>query len=157
MKEHISFAKEMQIPFNLKIENGDIIRISKDQKPEIIDQAPTGKIYLDGNVAVSLDSPSIKERKNISVNGLLEITLIISSNGKIKKPVISFRGIPEDETSEPLKFDLEDEITKTCKRFAVNNFKQEKNLIDAIKQNCRKIIREKTGKRPFTNVNIARV
>ena len=157
MKEHISFAKEMQIPFNLKIENGDIIRISKNQKPEIIDQAPTGKIYLDGNVAVSLDSSSIKERKNISVNGLLEITLIISSNGKIKKPVISFRGIPEEETSESFKFDLEDEITKTCKSFAVNNFKQEKNLIDAIKQNCRKIIREKTGKRPFTNVNIARV
>ena len=68
-----------------------------------------------------------------------------------------FRGIPEDGTSESVKFDLEDEITKTCKSFAVNNFKQEKNLIDAIKQNCRKIIREKTGKRPFTNVNIARV
>ena len=50
-----------------------------------------------------------------------------------------------------------DEITKTCKSFAVNNFKQEKNLIDTIKQNCRKIVREKTGKRPFTNVNIARV
>ena len=157
MKEHISFAKEMQIPFNLKIENGDIIRISKDQKPEIIDQAPTGKIYLDGNVAVSLDSSSIKERKNISVNGLLEITLIISNNGKIKKPIISFRGIPQDETSETFKFDLEDEITKTCKSFDVKNFKQEKNLIDAIKQNCRKIIKEKTGKRPFTNVNIARV
>ena len=82
MKEHINFSKEMQIPFNLKVENGNIIKISKNQKPEIVDQAPTGKIYLDGNVAVSLDSSSIKERKNISVNGLLEITLIISSNGK---------------------------------------------------------------------------
>ena len=157
MKEHISFAKEMQIPFSLKVENGNIIQISKDQKPQIIDQAPTGKIYLDGSVAVSLDSSSIKERKNISVNGLLEITLIISSNGKIKKPVVSYRGIPEDTVSETFKFDLEDEITKTCKSFAVNNFKQEKNLIDTIKQNCRKIVREKTGKRPFTNVNIARV
>ena len=157
MKEHISFAKEMQIPFNLKIENGDIIQISKDQKPEIIDQAPTGKVYLDGNVAVSLDSASIKKRKNISVNGLLEITLIISNNGKVKKPVISFHGIPEEETGETFKFDLEDEITKTCKSFAVSNFKQEKNLVETIKQNCRKIVREKTGKRPFTNVNIARV
>ena len=73
MKEHINFSKEMQIPFNLKVENGNIIKISKNQKPEIIDQAPTGKVYLDGNVAVSLDSSSIKERKNISVNGLLEI------------------------------------------------------------------------------------
>ena len=157
MKEHINFSKEMQIPFNLKVENGNIIKISKDQKPEIIDQAPTGKVYLDGNVAVSLDSSSIKERKNISVNGLLEITLIITSNGKIKKPVVSFRGIPEEEVSETFKFDLEDEITKTCKSFAINNFKQEKNLIDTIKQNCRKIIKEKTGKRPFTNVNIARI
>ena len=157
MKEHINFAKEMQIPFNLKIENGNIIKISKNQKPEIVDQAPTGKIYLDGNIAVSLDSSSIKERKNISINGILEITLIISNNGKVKKPVISFRGIPEEEVSETFKFDLEDEITKTCKSFALNNFKQEKNLIDTIKQNCRKIIKEKTGKRPFTNVNIARV
>ncbi len=157
MKEHISFAKEMQIPFNLKVENGNIIKISKDQKPEIIDQAPTGKIYLDGNVAVSLDSQSIKERRNISINGLLEITLIILSNGKIKKPIISFHGIPEEELNETFKFDLEDEITKTCKSFAVNNSKQEKNLIDTIKQNCRKIVREKTGKKPFTNINIARI
>ena len=157
MKEHISFAKEMQIPFNLKIENGNIIEISKNHKPKIIDQAPTGKFYLDGNVAVSLDSASIKERKNISINGLLEITLIISSNGKVKKPVVSFRGIPEEDVVETFKFDLEDEIIKTCKSFSVNNFKQEKNLIDTIKQNCRKIVKEKTGKRPFTNVNIARV
>ena len=157
MKEHISFAKEMQIPFNLKVENGDIIKISKDQQPEIIDKAPTGKIYLDGKIAVALDSLSIKERKNISINGLLEITLIISNNGKIKKPIISFRGIPEEELSETFKFDLEDQIIKTCRSFAVNNFNQEKNLIDTIKQNCRKIVKEKTGKRPFTNINVARV
>ena len=157
MKEHINFSKEMQIPFNLKVENGNIIKISKNQKPEIIDQAPTGKVYLDGHVAVSLDSSSIKERKNISVNGLLEITLIISNNGKMKKPIVSFRGIPEGEVNETFRFDLEDEITKTCKSFAINNSKQEKNLIETIKQNCRKIIKEKTGKRPFTNVNIARI
>ena len=147
----------MQIPFNLKVENGDIIKISNNKKPEIIDKAPTGKIYLDGNIAVSLDSNSIKERKNISVNGLLEITLIITNNGKIKKPVVSYRGIPEDEINETFKFDLEDEITRTCKTFSVNNFNQEKNLIDTIKQNCRKIVKDKTGKKPFTNVNIARV
>ena len=157
MKEHIAFAQEMQIPFNLKVENGDIIQISKDKQPKIVDKAPTGKIYLDGNVAVSIDSNSIKERKNIAINGFLEITLIITNNGKIKKPIISYRGLPEEEINETFKFDLEDEITKTCKTFALTNFNQEKNLIDAIKQNCRKIIREKTGKKPFTNVNIARI
>ena len=34
---------------------------------------------------------------------------------------------------------------------------QQKNLIETIKQNCRRIVREKTGKKPFTNINIARL
>ena len=59
--------------------------------------------------------------------------------------------------SDAFKFDLEDKIIKICKTFEVNNYNQEKNLIDTIKQSGRKIIRDKTGKKPFTNVNIARV
>ena len=43
MAEHVSFAKEMQVPKTLLIENGDIIRILPGNKPEIIDKAPSGK------------------------------------------------------------------------------------------------------------------
>ena len=83
IKEHIKFAREMQIPFALKIENGDIIDLTSKSKPEIIDKAPSGKMYLDGKIAVSMDSQSIKERKNLSLNGYLEITLIVNNSGKI--------------------------------------------------------------------------
>ena len=31
---------------------------------------------------------------------------------KIKKPIISFRGIPENQNNEPFIFDMEDEITR---------------------------------------------
>ena len=37
------------------------------------------------------------------------------------------------------------------------NFKQEEILIETIKTNCRKTIKEKTGKRPYTNVNLVRI
>ena len=157
MKEHISFAKEMQIPNALQIENGDIVRINPNRKPEIIDKAPSGKMYLDGNVGVTSDSQSIKERKNLSMNGYLEITLIVSNNGKIKKPVISFKGLPESETQENFIFDMEDEINNICRTFSIQNKNQEKNLIETLKHNCRKIVKEKTGKKPFTNINIARI
>ena len=40
---------------------------------------------------------------------------------------------------------------------SIDSKNQEKNLIEMIKQNCRKIFKEKTGKRPFTNINIARI
>ena len=77
MKEHISFAQEMQIPFNLKLKMEILFKFLKIKNQKLLIKAPTGKIYLDGNVAVGIDSNSIKERKNISINGLLEITLII--------------------------------------------------------------------------------
>ena len=52
---------------------------------------------------------------------------------------------------------MEDEIFNTCKTFSVKSKKQEQNLIEILKQNCRKIIKDRTGKKPFTNINIARL
>ena len=157
MNEHIKFAKEMQIPHALRIEDGDIVRISPGKHPEIIDKAPSGRMYLDGNIAVGENSQSIKERKNLSLNGYLEITLILSNSGKLSKPVISYRGIPENSFDEKIIFEMEDEIFNTCKTFSMKNKNQEKSLIEIVKQNCRKIIKDKTGKKPFTNINIARL
>ncbi len=157
MKEHVDFAKEMQIPKTLLIENGDIIKILPGEKPEIIDKAPTGRLYLDGYLGVEADSKSIKDRKNLSINGYLEITLILSNNGKIKKPIISHKGIPESADAENFIFDMEDEIFNICKTFSLDSKNQEKNLIETIKHNCRRIVKDKTGKKPFTNINIARI
>ena len=157
MNEHIKFAKQMQIPHALRIEDGDIVRISPGKNPKIIDKAPSGKMYLDGNIPVGENSQSIKERRNLSQNGYLEITLILSNSGKLSKPIISYKGIPENIFDEKIIFEMEDEIFNTCRSFSMKNKKQEKNLIETVKQNCRKIIKDKTGKKPYTNINIARL
>ena len=157
MNEHMKFAKEMQIPHALRVENGDIIRIFPGDSPSIIDKAPSGRMYLDGSVSVGENSQSIKERRKLSQNGYLEITLILSNSGKLNKPIISYKGIPEDSFDEKIIFKMEDEIFNTCRKFSIKNKNQEKNLIELLKQNCRRIIKDKTGKKPFTNINIARL
>ena len=50
MIEQAKFAKEMQVPHSIQIENGDILRIYPGDKPEVIDKAPTGRMYLDGSI-----------------------------------------------------------------------------------------------------------
>ena len=157
MKEHINFAKEKQIPYPIKVENGDIVKIYPGKKPEIYDKAPSGRLYVDGSVSVEEDSKSIKERKKISSNGYMEVTILVTPKGNIhKRPIISFKGLPVIKEEEFI-YGLEEEIEKTSKTFSLNNKKQEQNLIDALKISCRKYSKEKTGKKPFTNINIVQI
>ncbi len=157
MIEHIEFAKEMQVKYPVQVENGDIVKLYPGEKPEIYDKAPSGRVYLDGNVPVEEDSRSIKERRNISSNGFLEATIMITPKGKIhNKPLVTFRGLPVYENDEFI-YGLEEEIERTVKTFSLNNTKQQDNLIDALKITCRKFSKEKTGKKPLTNINLVRI
>ena len=157
MLEHISFAKKLNVPHPIKVENGDIVRIFPGVSPEVFDKAPYGKIFLDGNIGVEEESKSIKERRNISQNGHLNITVIITTQGNIHNtPIVNFMGIPILNTEE-FKISIQDEIDKIAKSFSLNNKKQEENFKDALKVTCRKFTKEKTGKRPITNINLVRI
>ena len=157
MIEHINFAKEMQVPYPVKVENGDIVRFSSDSEPEVYDKAPSGRLYLDGNISVEEDSQSIKDRKNLSANGYLEITILITPKGNIHNdPIITFRGLPIYEKDEFI-YGLVEEIEKTTRTYRLGNKQQESNLIDELKIVSRRYAKEKTGKKPFTNINLAKI
>jgi len=157
MIEHINFAKEMQVPYPIQVENGDIVKIYPEKKPEVYDKAPSGRLYVDGNIPVEEDSKSIKERKNLSSNGYMEITILVTPKGNIhKRPILSFKGLPiidDDDFSQG----LEEEIENISSTFSLNSNKQKENLIDALKIGCRKYTKVKTGKKPFTHINIVKI
>ena len=157
MAEHINFAKEMGVKFPIKVSNGEIIRLSPGE-PKVVDKVTWGRVYLDGKVLIDNDSPVLKERRNMAANGYMEITVLISKNGQIKNnPVITIKGVPLiDEDASEIEYDLEDIVMDTCKTFNLNNSKQEKNLIDTLKGNCRKLINDKSGKKPLVNINLVR-
>ena len=157
MIEHINFAKEMQVKYPVRVENGDIVKLYPGEKPEVFDKAPSGRLYVDGSISVEEDAKSIKERKNLSSNGFMEVTIMITPKGNIhNKPILTFRGLPINETDE-FVYGLEEQIDKATRTFSLNNKKQESNLIDSLKTICKKYSKEKTGKKPITNVNLVRI
>ena len=157
MMEHINFAKEMQVPYPVQVENGDIVKIYPGKSPKVYDKAPSGRLYVDGKIAVEEDSKSIKERKNLSSNGYMEITILVTPKGNIhKRPILSFKGLPIMDNEEFL-YGLEEAIETISKTFSLNNEKKKGNLIDALKIGCKKYAKEKTGKKPFTNINIVKI
>ena len=157
MIEHIKFAKEMQIPYTVKVENGDIVKLFPGDKPEVFDKAPSGRLYIDGNIAVEEDSRSIKERRNISANGILDVTILVTPKGNIhNKPVVNYSGLPIDN-DEDYQYELENIIEKTARTFSLNNQNQKDNIIDAIKISCRKVTKEITGKKPITSIKLIKI
>ncbi len=157
MKEQINFASEMKIPCPVQVENGDIVKIYPGNKPHVYDKAPSGRLCVDGDISIEEDSVFIKERKNLANNGFIDLTLIISNKGELgTKPLLNIKGLPIFEKEE--FFDgLEEEVLKLTKTFSLKNSKQYENLIEVLKKTCRKYAKEKTGKKPITNINVIRI
>jgi len=157
MKEQINFANEMKIPCPVQVENGDIVKIYPGNKPHVYDKAPSGRLCVDGEVSIEEDSVFIKERKNLANNGFIDLTLIVSNKGVLNnKPLLNIKGLPIFEKEE--FFDgLEEEVIKLTKTFSLKNAKQYENLIEGLKKTCRKYAKEKTGKKPITNINVIRI
>ena len=126
-------------------------------EPELFDKAPSGKLFLDGNISVDEESFSIRERKNISANGILEITILVTPKGNLhNSPIVSYKGLPVLEKDDFLN-DIENLVEKVSSTFSLINPKQKDNLIESVKIASRKLVKEKTGKKPITNINIVRI
>jgi ribonuclease J len=82
---------------------------------------------------------------------------MITPKGNIhNNPILSFRGLPVDDKDDFI-YGIENEIEKTVRTFKIGSKQQEHNLIDALKISCRKFSKEKTGKKPFTNINLVKI
>ena len=82
---------------------------------------------------------------------------MITPKGNIHNdPILSFRGLPVEDKDD-FKFGLIEEIEIISRTFKVGNKQQEHNLIDALKIACRKFSKDRTGKKPFTNINLVRI
>ena len=157
MIEQINFAHEMKISCPVQVENGDIVKIFPGDKPYVYDKAPSGRLCVDGEISIEEDSVFIKERKNLANNGFIDLTLIISNTGKLsRKPLLNVKGLPIFEREEFFE-GLEEEVTKVTKTFSLKSSKQYQNLIEGLKKTCRKYAKEKTGKKPITNINVIRI
>ena len=157
MKEQINFAKEMNVPYPVEVENGDIVKIYPGNKPYVFDKAPSGRLCVDGNISIEEDSSFIKERKNLANNGFIDVTLVINNKGNLHdKPIVYLAGIPVIEKDDFL-YGLDEEIKKITRTFSLKNIDQQNNLIDVLKKTCRKYSKKKTGKKPITNINLVRI
>lgn len=130
-------------------ENGDIARLAPDP-PGIIDQAPSGRLHLDGRLIVPAHNGPARDRRRLSYAGLIAVSLLCDKKGRlVDDPKIALFGLPDVEQSD---VDFE-QIVLDAVETAVQSVKKEKvNLQELVRQVVRRRVDMAWGKKPICKV-----
>lgn len=156
LRRHADFAREQGIDHVIVPKNGDVIEISETGLKRI-DHVHTGRFALDGHDLVSITSPSILERRRVMFNGVVSVSVTLSSASRLTKtPLVDAMGIPRGHTQELrdiLAGEIEDAFDYAAKRDRTNDGGVEQIVRLAVRRYCR----SELGKNPQVMVLINRV
>ena len=105
--EHVAFAKDLQTPQALAARNGEIVRLAPGLA-EVVDEAPSGLIYVDGGVMTPANSEPLRERRHAAANGALMVSVTLDKRGRLAADItVRALGLPGD-AEYPLEDALDD-------------------------------------------------
>ncbi len=141
-------------------ENGHIIEIDNQGNVDHIGDIYTGYLAVDGERIISAhNSRSMQERRKISYNGTVSLTLLLDGRGEIvKDPVISVVGLtesPEDE--EVLAHDLSKEVERYLKKMDSDDRYEDHLVHEQGRLAIMRRIRDMFGKKPVITIHIVRL
>lgn len=149
LKRHADIAVMCDVPKEntFVLSNGDVLSIkngivTKD-KP-----IHTGDAYVDGNRIGDVDNPIMKERKIMSQDGIIIVTITLKNNELITNPCINTRGFVLVNDNIELLHELEEK----CKYYIINKLKNNSNIAEiksGIIQELSNLASIKTGRRPL--------
>ncbi|VAW06234.1 Ribonuclease J (endonuclease and 5' exonuclease) [hydrothermal vent metagenome] len=76
LEEHADLAYALGVEEALAPRNGDLIRLAPEG-PEVIDEVPAGRIYLDGDILMAEGAAPMRERKKLSHAGVLVVSIAL--------------------------------------------------------------------------------
>ncbi|MGH6992604.1 MAG: ribonuclease J, partial [Caulobacteraceae bacterium] len=105
--EHAAYARDLQVPEAIAPRNGEMVRLAP-QGPEIVDEVPAGRLYVDGGMVTSEAGEALRERRHLAANGVIGVSLAIDRRGDIAAgPRLWAAGLPSAE-DQPIDKVMED-------------------------------------------------
>ena len=154
LNEHIKFSKKCGIKNQLLVENGDLVKLSKDSTKSIVTKVQNGRNVLKGNKIIPINHKLLKDLDFISTNGEVFVNLIMSIQDRLlTDPVIYSKSILLEESS---KNELSQILSDSIKNLS-NKSIDDEVLCNEIKIQIRGYLKDKIGLKPLTCVEIVRI
>jgi ribonuclease J len=148
MAEHARLARSLQVPQAVTIENGQMLQLAPG-RAAIIDEVPSGRIYLDGRVKTNAGDGLTRARRALAYAGFIGITLPLDQKGRVAgEPSLFLEGIPEavHET-------IRNAVSETIRRYNPKKGDDEA-LKEQVRRAARRAANDVWGKKPVTRVEV---
>jgi ribonuclease J len=151
LQAHATYGLECGIPKAVIPENGTLIHLASGL-PKIIDQVPTGRLGVDGDRLVPMDSLMLRDRYRLSIQGTIVVTIALDKRGQPARPIhLTMLGVAEP--GEEMD-DISKEINKVIRKTLNEDHKNEEVLTEALRVAIRRAVNSRLGKKPLTEVHL---
>ncbi len=158
--EHVKLARSLQTPEAIAPRNGDLIRLAPGEAA-IVDEAPAGRLYVDGVTLIEADSDALSERKRLGAEGSVTIALAVHQKKHtiLSGPDVRVRGLSMQDEEE-LEIAVE-ELARAAEASFLQLSHGDRADDDAAEAAIQRAVRRAAdklwGKRPFVEVSVLRV
>lgn len=158
LQHQIDLAKDFGISNTLSAENGTLIEIS-EKNSHLIGTVSTGYVFVDGCVLVKEDDAVYSERRKMTWNGAVAITLFADEKGNmVQEPIFASFGIDaEDMLYKEAPHKIHKEWKFAQSRSYKNAELREQKMMDIAEKTVSRLCRQHFEKRPLMHVNLVRL
>ncbi|MGE5564773.1 MAG: ribonuclease J [Parcubacteria group bacterium] len=157
--EHCAFAKDLQVPQSIAPRNGDMVRLAPG-RAEVIDEVPSGRLYVDAGVVTPENGQALRERRHASFNGVIQVAIVLDRKGRIASgPQVRAIGLPGD-ADYPLEDaldDLSEEAEQALKRLPAEERDLDETVETALSRAVKKAAYRIWERRPVVETTVLRV
>jgi ribonuclease J len=157
--EHAALAQDLQVGQTVTPRNGDMVRLAPG-RAEIIDEVPSGRLYIDGGVVTEENGDALRERRHAAHNGILVVAIAMDEGGAIASgPQVRGVGLPGD-AEKPLGDaldDLADLVEDAVKRLSREEREDDSAIEQAIVRVLKRASHRIWERRPIVEATVLRV
>ncbi|MGL4242465.1 MAG: ribonuclease J [Beijerinckiaceae bacterium] len=157
LTEHAAFAAALGVPHVVRAFNGHIVQLTGE--PSVVDQAPVGRVYKDGDLLVASTDRTVPERRKLSFAGVVSVAVAVDVNGTLMSDAeVLTAGLPV-KTGGGEDFDAF--VVETAEELLENLPKAKRRDPEAMKQalerGLRNAISQEWDKKPICHVLVTLV
>ncbi len=158
LREHAALAKQLQVPEALVLKNGDMVRLAPG-KAEVIEEVPSGRLVLDGNILVPSWDAGIQERRRLSYAGSVFVSVVLDEKGAVRGDMeVRLIGLPARDNSD-IRFDerVFDALDNALDKLPRRKRKDTAHVAEYLRRAVRGAIRHEWGKKTAVEIIVTRI